>query len=187
MNILRFNHRNDLRQWLYLNSDKEKECWVVCKRGGNKVPEGVLSYLDVVEEALCFGWIDSTIRTAYDGLCLQRLSPRRTTSQWTELNKERCRRLVRLGLMTDKGKAVLPDMDIKHFKIDNEILSALRAEESVWNNFQNFPPLYKRVRIDTIQYIKKRNKELFEKRLKKFIENTRNNIMYGQWNDDGKL
>lgn len=184
MNILRFNHRNDLRQWLYLNSDKEQECWVVCKRGGNKVPEGVLSYLDVVEEALCFGWIDSTVKTV-DGLSIQRISPRRKNSKWSELNKERCRRLERLGLMTDFGRAVLPDMDISHFQICDEILSALKRDHMVWENYQSFPALYCRVRIDTIQI--KRNTELFKSRLNKFIENTRLNIMYGEWNDGGRL
>ncbi len=187
MNTLEFAHRNDLRQWLLLHSDKEKEGWVVCKRGSNNVADGVLSYLDLVEELLCFGWIDSTIRKAHDGLCLQRISPRRATGNWTELNKERCRRLERLGLMTDRGRAVLPDMDIEHFKIDEDVLSALREDEVVWNNLQNFPPLYMRVRIDTIQMVRARNKELFDKRLAKFVENTRQNIMYGQWNDDGSL
>lgn len=185
MNILRFESRDDLRQWLHLNSDKEKEGWVVCSRG-NYIQKGVLSYLDVVEEALCFGWIDSTVKSV-EGLSLQRISPRRASSMWTELNKERCRRLERLGLMTERGKAMLPDMDIDHFRIDNDVLSALKADETAWNNFQNFPPLYNRVRIDTIQYMKKRNPELFKKRLEKFIENTRNNIMYGMWNDNGRL
>lgn len=52
--------------------------------------------------------------------------------------------------------------------------------------FVIFSDLYKRVRIDTIQ-IKRRDKELFRKRLDKFIENTRNGILYGEWNDNGRL
>ena len=74
--------------------------------------------------------------------------------------------------MTDMGRAVLPDMSPGGFTIDEEILLALQQDPIVWQNFQNFPPLYRRVRIDTIQ-IKKKQRPLFESRLKKFIDNTR--------------
>lgn len=66
-------------------------------------PSGVLPYLDVVEEALCFGWIDSTLKKLPDGRLAQRLSPRRKNSHWTELNKHRCEALISNGLMTDAG------------------------------------------------------------------------------------
>lgn len=72
------------------------------------------------------------------------------------------------------------------FKIDMDILHELQSDPIVWKNFCNLPDLYKRVRIDTIQ-IKRRDKELFRKRLDKFIENTRNGILYGEWNDNGRL
>lgn len=88
--------------------------------------------------------------------------------------------------MTESGRAVLPDMSPQGFCIDGDILKALQADCTVYKNFGNFPPLYRRVRIDTIQ-IKKKQPELFESRLKKFIENTRKNIMYGEWNDNGRL
>lgn len=105
---------------------------------------------------------------------------------WSELNKERCRRLEQLGFMTEAGRAVLPDMSANGFVIDSEILTALKADKTVWQNFNNFPPLYQRVRIDTIQ-IKKKQPDLFYSRLQKFIENTKNGIMYGEWNDNGRL
>ena len=107
-------------------------------------------------------------------------------SAWSELNKERCRRMERLGRMTDAGRAVLPDMTETGFVIDQDILRALQSEETVWKNFQNFPPLYQRVRIDTIQN-KKKQPELFQGRLRKLIENTRANKMYGEWNDYGRV
>lgn len=72
------------------------------------------------------------------------------------------------------------------FFIDNEILKALKENEIVWNNFCNFPSLYQRVRIDTIQ-IKKSHPDIFAKRLSKFIGYTRNNIMFGEWHDNGRL
>ncbi|MDE7205960.1 MAG: YdeI/OmpD-associated family protein, partial [Lachnospiraceae bacterium] len=97
-----------------------------------------------------------------------------------------CRRLERLGLMTDAGRAVLPDMTDAGFVIDDEIWKALQSDPVVWENFNQFPALYQRVRIDTIQ-IKKKQPELFASRLEKFITNTKQGIMYGEWNDNGRL
>lgn len=94
--------------------------------------------------------------------------------------------MERLGLMTDAGRAVLPDMTETGFVIDDEILKALRSDPVVWENFNKFPALYQRVRIDTIQ-IKKKQPELFASRLEKFITNTKEGIMYGEWNDNGRL
>ena len=104
--LLEFTQRQQLRDWLQGNHASAKECWVVMSRAKN--PVGVLPYLDVVEEALCFGWIDSTMKRLPDGRLAQRLSPRRKKSHWTELNKERCRRLIQEGKMTDAGLNVIP-------------------------------------------------------------------------------
>ena len=104
--LLEFTQRQQLRDGLQENHASAKECWVVMSRAKN--PVGVLPYLDVVEEALCFGWIDSTMKRLPDGRLAQRLSPRRKKSHWTELNKERCRRLIQEGKMTDAGLNVIP-------------------------------------------------------------------------------
>ena len=178
-------NRNQLRLWLNDNYSTQKECWVVVKRGRPQ-NDGTFWYVDAVEEALCFGWIDSTEKKLDNGVTAQRLAPRKNNSLWSELNKERCRRLEKLGLMTEAGRGVLPDMSPDGFEIDRQILNALQAAEEVWNNFLNFPPLYRRVRIDTIQ-IKKKQSELFQSRLQKFIKNTKNGVMYGEWNDNGRL
>ena len=61
----------------------------------------------MVEEALCFGWIDSTLKRLPDGRLAQRLSPRRKHSHWTELNKQRCADLEARGLMTEAGRQAL--------------------------------------------------------------------------------
>lgn len=185
VNLLPAKNRDELRAWLMDNYDKEKECWVVVKRG-RPVDNGTFWYIDAVEEAMCFGWIDSTTKKMDNGITAQRLAPRRKGSLWSELNKERCRRMERLGKMTDAGRAVLPDMSDAGFIIDEDILKALKADEEVWENFQKFPVLYQRVRIDTIQ-IKKKQPQLFQSRLKKLIENTKKGVMYGEWNDNGRL
>ena len=63
-----------------------------------------IPYIDVVEEALCFWWIDSTLKKLPDGRLAQRLSPRRKNSHWTQLNIERCKDLEARGLMTPSGR-----------------------------------------------------------------------------------
>ena len=184
-NLLDAKDRDEFRAWLELNHAKESECWVVVKRG-RPLSGDTFWYVDAVEEALCFGWIDSTTKKLSNGVTAQKFVPRKNGSRWSELNKERCRRMERLGKMTDAGRAVLPDMSKSGFVIDEVILKALQADEEVWANFQKFPDLYKRVRIDTIQ-IKKKIPALFERRLDKFISNTRQGIMYGEWSDGGRL
>ena len=84
-NILTVANRAEFRQWLSLHHADQTECWVCVKRG-RPVGDAQLWYLDAVEEALCFGWIDSTFLGTES---LQRFSPRQKNSPWTELNKER--------------------------------------------------------------------------------------------------
>lgn len=88
--------------------------------------------------------------------------------------------------MTDAGRAVLPDMSESGFVIDKDILMALQADAEIWGSFQKFPPLYQRVRVDTIQ-IKKKQLDLFKSRLQKLLDNTKAGVMYGEWNDNGRL
>ena len=73
------------------------------------------------------------------------------------------------------------------FQIDDDVLAALQSDKAVWQNFQTLPELYMRVRIDNIQNVRKRSPETFQRRLQKFIENTRNGVMYGEWHDNGRL
>lgn len=182
-NLITAKSRSELRDWLEKNSTKERFCWVVVSI---KPEPGVVQYLDAVEEALCFGWIDGTKKKISDGEVAQRLSPRRKDSNWTELNKARVRRLEQLGLMKEEGRKVLPDMRPESFVIDKEIVRRLNEDRQTLENFMNFPALYRVIRVDTIQSYKS-DAELFNKRLDKFIENTKENKMYGQWNDGGRL
>lgn len=101
--LLEYSDRSQLRAWLQENHSKEKACWVVMSRSKTP-PAGVLPYIDVVEEALCFGWIDSTLKKLPDRRLAQRLSPRRKNSHWTKLNMDRCIDLEDRGLMTPAGR-----------------------------------------------------------------------------------
>lgn len=89
LNILTVSCREQFREWLTLHAAEESECWVAVKRGRPIEPDSFY-YIDAVEEALCFGWIDS-IQKPINGVRMQRFSPRKKNSPWTELNKERVR------------------------------------------------------------------------------------------------
>lgn len=182
-NVLNINNREDFRVWLTENHDIADECWLELKRG-KPVDDEHFWYLDAVEEALCFGWIDSTTRKV-SGRTMQRFSPRRKDSLWTELNKERVRRLERLGLMTDAGRAVLPDLE-EPFVFDEEVRVALEGAGAL-EIFLSFPKLYQRVRVYNVVFYRKRDKAQYEKSLAHLIKETAKGRMFGQWNDYGRL
>lgn len=131
MNILNIANRDEFRRWLVTHPN-EKECWVSVKRG-RPTDASKFYYLDAVEEALCFGWIEST-QKVIDGARMQRFTPRKKNSPWTELNKERVRRLEKLGRMTDAGRAVLPAMGVRSFRVDPDVEAAMKRAR-VWAKF----------------------------------------------------
>ncbi len=183
-NVLQGISRSGFRAWLEEHSENEMECWVEVRRG-RPADTGTLSYLDAVEEALCFGWIDSTVKQ-HDGVSLQRFTPRRRGSAWTELNKERARRLIRLGRMTPQGKAVLPAMGRGSFRMDPEVMAEMKKTRC-WTKFRSFPPLYQRIRSSNVAFYRKRSPEMYEKALRHLIEETKKGRMFGEWNDYGRL
>ncbi len=183
-NILTITTRQEFREWLEKYSSSESECYVSVKRG-RPVDDKHFWYLDAVEEALCFGWIDSTIRTI-DGKKMQRFSPRSKKSNWTELNKERVRRLEKLGLMTDSGRAVFPLIGKRSFKIDKDVEISLKKAR-VWSKFKSFHPLYQRIRASNLASYKQHYPTFYERMLKNVIEKTKNGKMYGNWNDYDRL
>ncbi|WNS45282.1 YdeI/OmpD-associated family protein [Paenibacillus sp. MMS20-IR301] len=182
-NLLPVQTREELRAWLQAFSRKEKACWVIVSM--TPKPDTLL-YLDTAEEALCFGWIDGIKKKIGETGVAQRLSPRSPKSSWTELNKERVRRLEKLGLMTDAGRAVLPGMGQDSFRIDQEIMRRIQEDPLVCEHFRAFPELYQRIRIDNIQSCRQQP-ELYQSRLDKFIAGTKANKSYGQWHDNGRL
>ena len=162
----------------------ESECWLVLKRGKPQ-DDGAFYYLDAVEEALCFGWIDS-IQKIVDGVHLQRFSPRTKNGYWSELNKERLRRLEKLGLMTSEGRKVAPKMGARSYTIDPDVEAALKKAR-VFSKFKTLPSLYQRVRAYNVAFYKSFDMEAYRKALNHLIEETKNGRMYGEWNDYGRL
>lgn len=177
-------NRSEFRAWLEANCQSETECYLRLKRG-RPVDDGVTFwYLDAVEEALCFGWIDSTIRSI-DGVAWQRFGPRKPKSPWTELNKERVRRLEKLGLMTDEGRRVLPPMGPRSFRIDPDIERVLK-DARCWAKFKRFPALYQRIRAYNTAFHKE-DSAVYERNLANLIAHTKKGELYGEWNDYGRL
>ena len=129
VNLLHLEGRSELRQWLKENYNKEKCCWVVTYRGKCPPEWPAIPYIDVVEEALCFGWIDSTLKRLPDGRLVQRLSPRRAKSHWTQLNIDRCSELEARGLMTDAGRrAFIQAFEYEIIPPDSKISQRLEEE-----------------------------------------------------------
>jgi Bacteriocin-protection, YdeI or OmpD-Associated len=171
--------RRDWRLWLSNNHLVAKEIWLIRHK------EGVFSYLDSVEEALCFGWIDGIAKTTESQVLAQRFTPRRPNSNWTELNKARAQRLIKLGLMTASAIEKLPPLEINNF-VPEDILLALSVESNALQNFNNFPLLYRSIRIGYIVEMRKKPIE-YNRRLTNFVTKTGLNVMYGNWNDGGRL
>ncbi len=180
-NLLGEVTRAEFRRWLEDNHGSERECWVQARRG-RPCDDSCLWYLDAVEEAICFGWIDS-VRKPIDGVMMQRFSPRRKSGNWSELNKERARRLERLGLMTDAGRAALPPE--ASFTFDPDMVRRLQ-DAGVWERFLEFPELYQRVRAYGLSFIKK-DADAYERMLDRLVRCAREGRTFGEWNDYGRL
>lgn len=101
--FIELHSREELRSWLIDNCETCDFAWIPSNRS-IEPKENTIPYTEIVEECLCFGWIDSTCKRMGDSRLAQRISPRRKQSHWTELNKKRCRDLEDLGLMTDFGR-----------------------------------------------------------------------------------
>lgn len=167
-----FETREDWRKWLADNFETTDEVWFVFpNKSSGKIS---VIYNDAVEEALCFGWIDSTIKTLDKGHRIQRFTPRNPKSTYSQANKERLKWLLENKLIhpnvEDKVRNVLSDP----FIFPNDIIDRLREDKTVWENYQHFSDTYKRIRIAYIEAARKRSEE-FEKRLNNFIGKTKEN------------
>jgi len=174
-------NRNDWQSWLAKNHDKEKEIWLIYYRKSSGKPR--IPYNDAVEEALCYGWIDSIFKGIDEEKFVQRFSPRKPKSILSEMNRERVRRLVKQGKMTPIGLTSIahvfnPNKEKGKLIIAPDILKFLKQNKEVWKNFQKFPSSYKRVRIGWIEEARTHQK-FFNQRLNYFLKMTAKNKKYG--------
>ncbi|MBP5218229.1 MAG: thymidylate synthase [Bacteroidales bacterium] len=185
--MLDIHSRKDLYKWYQANHDKVSDFWLRVNRAEADYP-GVIRYVDAVEVALCFGWIDSTMKRIDDGKAIQHFTPRRRRSNWCEQNLERCRRLIVLGEMTPAGLEVIPDLDPAHFVFEDWVMDAIRADEAAWHHFLSFPENYRRIKVDRIQHYQHTDRpEYAAKALQKFIRDCHEGRMQAGWSDFGRL
>lgn len=169
-------NRDDWREWLEKHHETEKEIWLVFYNKASGKPS--LPYNDAVEEALCFGWIDSIVKKLDNERRAQRFSPRKANSPISPMNLERMRRMKKAGLVTEAGLATIKDQLDVAFVIAKDIEKALKKDKATWENFQKFPESYKRIRIGWIEWSRPRP-EVFKQRLDYFIKMTAQNKRYG--------
>jgi uncharacterized protein YdeI (YjbR/CyaY-like superfamily) len=173
---LHVTNRRDWRKWLKEHYKTAKEIWLVYYKKETGKPR--IAYNDAVEEALCFGWIDSTVKSLDEERTVQRFSPRKPKSKYSQANKERLRKLVKQRKVVKEVRETLGNILEDIFEIPKDILKAIQANEQAWENFQKFSDTYKRIRISFIEGARKRPAE-FEKRLRYFIRMTEKNKQYG--------
>jgi uncharacterized protein YdeI (YjbR/CyaY-like superfamily) len=167
--------REEWRAWLTEHSQSETEVWLVYYKKHTGRPR--IPYDHAVEEALCFGWIDSIGKRMDDEKFAQKFTPRRDCTNWSALNKRRLRKLIREGRMTEAGLAKIDlamlgeeaqakqskgDLDIPRF-----VKQALMANPKAWENFRNLTPSRRRSYVQLI--LEARKEETRERRLREAV------------------
>jgi uncharacterized protein YdeI (YjbR/CyaY-like superfamily) len=168
--------REEWRTWLEENYRTADDIWLVYYRKHTGIPR--VPYNDAVEEALCFGWIDSTVKKIDQDRYAQRFSPRNPRSTYSQTNKERLRRLIDQGKVMPDVLATVRDVVEEPFEFPPDIEAALRANQQAWENFQRYSAAYQRIRIAYVGAARKRPGE-FEKRLKNLIRKTEQDKQFG--------
>ncbi len=140
-----FPDRATWRVWLSQNHDKVKSIWLVHDKQSKG---GKLSYDDLVEEALCFGWIDSTLKKVDENRSMIYVSQRKPKSIWAASNKARVEKLIKNGLMTRPGLAVIERAKedgswtmfdvVEDLVLPEELKNAFSKNKKAAGNFKNF-------------------------------------------------
>ena len=167
-----FTNRKDWRKWLENNFETEKEIWLIFPNKSSGKP--CLIYNDAVEEALCFGWIDSTVKSLDNEHKIQWFLQRKNKNYYSQSNKERLKWLWKNDLIHPKIRKDVESVVHEVFCFPPDIIERLKQEKTVWENFQRFSDTYRRLRIGYIEAARIRPEE-FEKRLSNFIKKTREN------------
>jgi uncharacterized protein YdeI (YjbR/CyaY-like superfamily) len=174
---LHVTNREDWRQWLEKNHDKEREVWLIFYKKHTGKPRVI--YDDAVEEALCFGWIDSIVKRIDDEKYAQKFTPRKLDSKWSQSNKKRVEKMIQEDRMTEASLALVNAAkesgkweqvisQPKELNIPPGIKDALSTNKEAWENFNKLAPSYKKQYIGWITSAKK--EETRKRRLKEALE-----------------
>ena len=169
-------NREDWRNWLEEHYKSETEIWLVYYRKDTGKPR--IPYNDAVEEALCYGWIDSINKSVDEKKSVQRFSPRKPKSKYSQTNKERLKKLIKQGKVISEVLNTLREVDLEGFEYPIDIMTAISENKKVWENYQKYSGAYQRIRIAYINAGRKRPGE-YEKRLKHFIRMTEKDKQFG--------
>jgi len=173
---LYFTNRKDWRAWLAEHHGTEKEVWLVYYKKASGKP--IVSYDDSVEEALCFGWVDSIITRIDAAKFARKFTPRKTGSKWSEANKERAEKMIKEGKMMSAGLAKVQDAKEtgkwfktqpakKELTVTSYLEEALDGNKKALGFYNRLAPGYKRIAVAWIDSAKK--EETRKKRLAEFI------------------
>lgn len=174
------HYRAQWRDWLQRYHREKAEIWLRMFRKDSGKPS--LGYDDLVEECLCFGWIDGVVKKYDAASRVQRITPRRKRSYLSELNRQRVWKLQRQGLIQPGALEVIIDQvgyptdplpELPEWAVEQ-----LRADVAVWENFRSFPFFYRRLKLGWIAEARNRREEA-QKRLDYLIKNTRAGKQYG--------
>jgi len=180
--------RAEWRNWLQENHDKKEVIWV--KMYKKETGKYSIPYMDLVEECLCFGWIDGIVKKLEAPSRVQRITPRRKNSFLSELNRHRVWKLMKLGLMTKAGEKALgekigsPDDELV---IPDFIKKRLLEDSKIWATFIGFPLFYQKLKIAWIveKGLTKSRMPEVEKRLAYLIKMTEKGKRYGSYPMEG--
>lgn len=168
------------RVWLEKHHARETEVWLIFYKQHTGKPR--VPYDDAVEEALCFGWIDSIVRRIDDDCYMQKFTPRKANSKWSDSNRARVKKLLKAGLMTEAGKAVLeekqkaenrkqtphsPPVNGGKAEVAADVRRAVKANKRAAEYFNTLPPGYLRTCMKWIDDAKK--SETRVKRITDFV------------------
>jgi len=182
IHTLHVTTREAWRAWLTKHHITEREIWLLYAKKHTGKPR--VPYDDAVEEAICFGWIDSLVRRIDDDYYAQKFTPRKPASAWSDLNIWRARKLRKEGRMTETGLALTgkwihdepglrPRAKKKEAEIPAYIEEALQAHPAAWENFSKLAPSHRRSYVGWITSAKR--EETRERRIREAVERlTRN-------------
>lgn len=176
--------RKSWHDWLEEHGSNEKEVWLVYYKAASGKP--TISYQESLEEALCFGWVDSLIQKIDEESYARKFNPRRAGSNWSELNKHLVARLIQEGRMTPAGLAKV-DFDPAEASVSRPrraplplpdwLKEALMAYPAAWENFQKLAPSHQRNYIGWISEAKR--DETRQKRIKLAVERLEQGLPLG--------
>ena len=180
-----FKDRAEWRRWLRRNHDKSSEIWILTYK--KHTCRQCASYEDTLEEAICYGWIDSRVRRIDDERHTWRFAPRKPNSIWSLSNRKRAERLIREGRMADPGMAKVDaakqngEWDrayapSKPPRMSMDLKDALMKDGLAWKNFQAFAKSYRTTYLYWVSSAKR--EETRRKRIKEVVRRARRNIKF---------